>query len=352
MIINLSLLIIGGLLLVKGSEVFVDSSSSIAKKLGVSDFIIGLTLVALGTSIPELASSIIAAIQGYSGIIIGNIIGSNIANIGVILAITIIMKDTITKKDILKRDGYIMMGITLLFYLLALDGVLNWTDGVIFLAIYTAYLAFLIKSKNEMKSYHFKEFIEYFFKFEYLLTIKDEVFKGFIKKSNAKITKNKKKLIETFKESVVKDALMILISVIIVIIGANFFIKQAVYFSERLGIPTVIVGVTVIALGTSLPELSVSISAAKKGFGNMSVGNIIGSNVSNILLILGISSLITPVMIGTTTLSISTPFLVVLSVLLLLFMNTDEKLKKYEGIILLIAYLAFIVIITIAGLRQ
>ena len=289
MIINILIFIAGLILLVKGSDFFVKSAASIAEKLGVSEFVIGLTLVALGTSIPELASSVIASLKNQSGIVIGNVVGSNIANIGLIIGVAATIAVIKTKEDMLKRDGYIMLFAALLFYVFALNSNISKLESIIFIILYFAYILFLIELKPELgEKYHFNEFIKYFFKFQYIFTIKDRLMSK-ANKENKITRKQKTEIKQLFKEALIKDLLISAIAGAAVVFGAKYLVQEAVFFAKILNIPQTFIGISIIALGTSLPELSVSISAARKGYGNIAIGNVIGSNIANIFLVIGIS---------------------------------------------------------------
>jgi len=342
MFIELALFIIGLILLIKGSDYFVKSAAIIAKMLGVSEFMIGLTLVALGTSIPELASSVFASLKHESGIIIGNVIGSNIANIGLILGIASLIAVIKTNKEILKRDGYFMIFVSFLFFIFAIDKQISWYEGIFFLALYTAYIIFVFHMKTLFKGEdYFKSFIRYFISFGYLTIIKNSLIKGIKTKA-----KNKKKL-PFLNLTLAKEFLIVIISVTAVILGAKFLVDEAVFFANMFKIPSTLIGLSVIAIGTSLPELSVCIAAVKKGYGNIAVGNIIGSNIANILLILGVSSLISPISILKETLYYTIPFMIAISLFLLYAIRTAWKIKKYEGLALLLLYIAFIMFLFI-----
>ena len=338
-IVNLSLLLFGLIILVKGSDYFVKSASSIAKVLGVSDFVIGLTIVAIGTSIPELASSVAAAFKGSSGLIIGNVVGSNIANIGLIIGLASIVAVIKTDEEMLKRDGYIMILASVSFLVFIYDGTISMIEAVIFLLLYFAYIMFLlqIKSRYEVK-YHFREFIEYFLKFKYISGL------------YSKQSKDETSVERGDKKELSSKVLVLIISLTAVIIGARFLIESTIYFANLFDIPETLVGISLIAVGTSLPELSISLSAVKKGMGNIVVGNIIGSNIANIFLVLGVSGLILPVTILRSTVLIITPFLIFISVLLLVFIKSDWEVRRYEGIIFVLLYFAFIAIVFLLSL--
>ncbi len=345
--------IIGLVFLVAGAEYFIKAAASIAKKLGISGFIMGLTLVALGTSIPELASSVAAALKNASGIIIGNVIGSNIANIGLIVGIAAIITLIKTKKAMVWRDGLIMIFASGLFYIFMINGVLSRIEAGILLLLYVAYMAFLIEEQPEFEDYHFGHFLTYFFRFQYLVTIRSRIF-GSKKKDHRKKEKitpeQKRKEKELFKAGLIKDFLVLAISGVGVVLGANYLIEAAIFFANLFNIPQNIVGLSLIALGTSLPELMVTITAARKGYGNIAVGNIIGSNIANIFLVIGVSGLILPLQIIKSTIYYVAPFMIFMSILLLTFIRSKWRIRKIEGIIFLILYVIFMILLFVNGI--
>lgn len=344
--INVVLFVIGLVLLVKGSDFFVKSAASIAKKLGVSEFVIGLTLVAVGTSIPELVSSIIASIKQQSGIVIGNIVGSNIANIGLIIGLAATIRLIKTKQEMLKRDGYIMLFAAVLFCLFILDGSISRIEGGLLLLLYIAYSMFLFGTKSGLKGkYGFKEFISYFFKFRYLTGVGYRVASGL---SRRKDNKTKKKQVDI---RMIKDLLVLVISGSAIAFGANYFVSSAIFFANFFKIPPMIIGATIVSFGTTLPEFSVTVSASRRGYGNIAIGNVIGSNIANILLILGVSGLIFPLSVIKLTVVYAAPFLIFMSVLLLLFIRSNWEIRRLEGATFLGLYILFIVFLFLINLH-
>jgi cation:H+ antiporter len=338
MITNVLILLIGLILLVKGSDYFVKSASSIAKEIGVSEFVIGLTLVAVGTSIPELASSVAASLAHSSGIVIGNVIGSNIANIALIVGCATLLTVVKTDTEMLKRDGYIMMFAAVLFFIFAFDLQLSKIDAIILLLFYVAYIFFLFEDKTKYEGkFYFKEFVTYFFKFKYVKSINQRVKTGINKRSSGKRTSN---ILNS--SDLKKDILTLSLSGIAVIFGAKYFVEEAIFFAQIFQIPDTFIGVTLVAVGTSLPELMVTVSAARKGYGNIAIGNVIGSNITNIFLILGISSLIFPLEITQFSITFTIPFMIFISLILLWFISTHWEIRKKEGITLILLYALFL----------
>jgi len=341
LLINI-LIFIGALVaLILGSEYFVKSSASIAEKMGISEFVIGLTLVAIGTSVPELAASIIASLRGEAEIVVGNIVGSNIANIALIIGIAASIAAIKTEEKMLVRDGYIMMFATILFYAAMAFGAISRLTAGIFLILYLAYTIFLFESKHRDDDYHFRSFMRYFFRFRYIRTIHAYVLEEIRKAKN----KEQVHLVALYKAGVVKDLGIVLLSGIAIYGGAKFLIQEAVFFAEFFNVAKSAIGVSMVAFGTSVPELSVVLTAAKKGYGNIAVGNIIGSNIANILLIGGVASMITPIRIDTMTLLFTAPFMIITSLMLLFFIKSEWQIHRTEGLAFIATYAIFLAIL-------
>ena len=342
-ITNISLLILGIVLLAKGSDELVKSASRIAGKLGVSKFLIGLTLVAVGTSVPEIASAITSSLKGASRLVIGNLVGSNLANIGLSIGIAAAFIHSIrTNEEMLKRDGYIMILVSVLFYIFAFNRVVSPVEGLILLLIYFAYILFLLQARTELqKKLHFAEFLNYFFKFEYLATIRSHAVKAFDHKKPK--TFQEKEMTKLFIEGLVKDFLVVLISLAAVIIGARFLIDQALWIAHSLGLVETFIGLTILALSTTLPELAVSINAARKGYSDLLIGNIIGSNIANLALVFPIAAIINPVELHNFSVFYVIPGMLAFSLVFLFFLRNEWKINKIEGLSLLGAYALLIV---------
>ncbi|KKG15647.1 sodium:proton exchanger [Methanosarcina sp. 2.H.T.1A.6] len=344
---NFLVLLLGLVFLVKGSDYFVKAASTIAKKLGVSEFVIGLTLVAIGTSIPELASSIVASIQQASGIVIGNVVGSNIVNIGLIVGIAAFLSPMKTEVEMLKRDGYIMLFSAVLFFVFALNGELSIIESGIFVLLYIAYVFFLFEEGEIYggKPY-FKEFLKYFVKFKYINSAMQKINGTNHNKNsdsgNGNGNGNGNSRIEG---GFGKDIFTLVLSCAAIVIGAKYFVEESIFFAELLGVPDTIIGTTLVAVGTSLPELVVTVSAARKGYGSIALGNIIGSNITNVFLILGLSGLLYPIAVAEISLFFTTPVMIVISLILLVFISTGWEIKRWEGAVMMAFYAAFLVVL-------
>lgn len=295
--------IIGGfLLLTLGAEALVRGASAIALRLGVAPLVIGLTIVAFGTSAPELAVSLKSALSGKSGIALGNVIGSNIANIGLILAITALIRPIQVQSQMVRRDIPIMIVASLLFWGLLLDGGLSFWDGALLTTLLFSYLGFsYISSKNGGNS------------------------EG----------------IDGRPQHPLLSVILIIMGIAMLVGGGILFVDGAVELAKSLGIGEVIIGLTIVAIGTSMPELVTSVVAARKGESDIAIGNIVGSNLFNILGILGITALIHPIAAGGVQ-GLDLMVMLVLALLILPFAWSGFRIGRREGGILLAGYVSYI----------
>lgn len=310
------ILIIGFFLLIKGAEIFVDGASSIAKKIGIPSVIVGLTIVSLGTSAPELAVSLISSFNGNNGIAVGNVLGSNLFNTLVVLGGTAIVAPLIIKKSTIKRDYITTLLVTILtcFLIFGLvpksENMLSRISGIILLVVCIAYMFILVKAAKKD-------------------SVKDEENTSEIKMS--------------------KNILLSLIGVVGIVFGGNLVVDSATNIAYALGMSEKLVGLTIVAVGTSLPELVTSIVAALKGENDIALGNVLGSNIFNLVLILGASATISPITVsGVMLIDLIILIAVTLFIGALIFFNKkeDKRLGRLEGIILVgiyVAYLAYII---------
>lgn len=302
----IALSIIGGfLILTLGAEALVRGATTIALRLGITPLVIGLTIVAFGTSAPELAVSVKAALAGNSGISLGNVIGSNIVNIGLILGITALIRPIEVKSEMVKRDIPIMILASMLFWGLLLDGELSLIDGVILLSFMLGYLVF-----------------SYF---------------------SAKNTNDADgEVIEEGPKNPLLSLLFIAVGISMLVGGGILFVNGAVDLAKVFGVSEVIIGLTIVAIGTSMPELVTSVLAALKGQSDIAIGNIVGSNIFNILGILGVTAIVYPVS-GLGFQSLDFIVMLALAVIILPFAWTGLRIGRREGATLLIAYLGYLI---------
>ena len=299
----LAVLISGIVVLYFGAEWLVRGASKLASSLGVSPIVVGLTVVSLGTSAPELVVCVVAALQGNPGLAIGNVMGSNLANIGLILGLTSLVHPLGVNHRVVWREMPIMLLITFSIYPIAFDRVLSRMDGFILLVTLLAYLFWVFRSSHpvEIESSHVQR---------------------------------------DSKTSVVslKDIGQVALGSTFLVLGGYCIVTGAVEIASTLGVSEVIIGLTVVAIGTSLPELATSLVAAMRQEVDIAVGNIIGSNVFNLTAILGTTAVVRPIMIPETVLSRELAGVVFMSLLLLPILRSGWQIKRWEGALLLTAY--------------
>ncbi len=315
--INIILLIAGLAILIKGSDYFVESAAYIARHFGVSELIIGLTLVSMGTSLPELGASVYAAMRGSGGIAIGNVVGSNIANIALVLGAVLLLKEITVKKKMLSRDGLVMMAVSLVFimFIITDDSIARW-EGLALMIIFTFYIYYLYR-QNKVEKLTCEE-----------TDVCDQI--------------------EPKKSSLAKESVLLVMGCIGVIIGAQLLVDQAVIIASELNISQAVIGSTLIAFGTSVPELAVSLTAILRKHGDISIGNILGSNIFNILWVIGAAALIRPLGMGETggeiLININIPIMLIVAALLLIFMAIGRNLKRWQGGVFVAIYAIFLVL--------
>ncbi|MBR5507550.1 MAG: calcium/sodium antiporter [Clostridia bacterium] len=303
-VLQLVLLCVGFAMLVKGADWFVDGSSGIATKFGIPQLVIGLTIVAMGTSAPEAAVSITAAIKGNADITVGNIVGSNILNILIILGISSLITSVAVAKSTIRVEIPFMMVITLLLLVMGYNGTINLVEGIILLLLFVLYLAYL-----------------------FVLAKKDG--------GNE----------EDIKElSVTKALLWTVIGLFLIVYGSNVTVDAATKIAKVLGLSERFIGLTIVALGTSLPELFTSVSAARKGNADIAIGNIVGSNIFNILFVVGISASIISVPFAE-GFRFDTVVALVAALILWLCPMKDKKLKRWAGVLMLVSYAIYFALI-------
>ena len=356
MLLEILLFLLGLVFLVKGADLIVDAAARIAKFFGVSDFLVGLTIVAIGTSLPELAASLTAAAYGDTTLAVGNIIGSNIANIGLILGLSGAFAVIKIDKEIYHRDGFLLLLAVLLFYFFAFDGLITIWEGALFIWIFLAYLFYFITMKRKFKSeFHFGQYLSEFIgirKKPFISELEKSFYAGLDFYAYKEILKGlfyeMRKLMSTVENVVTEQAAVIrymakqvvffVIGIAGVLFGADLVVKSASTFP----IPSVVIGLVFISIGTSLPELAVAVMAIKKRYQNIMIGNVIGSNIANIFLVGGITAFVRPIVVPQSTILIHIPFLLALTWLFLVFSRNDYKLSRFEAITFLIMYIAFV----------
>ncbi|WP_373600868.1 calcium/sodium antiporter [Paraclostridium bifermentans] len=309
------ILIIGFILLIKGADIFVEGSSSIAKKFNVPPMIIGLTIVAMGTSAPEAAVSISSSLAGQNDMSIANVVGSNFFNILVVLGVSAIIAKLPVEENTIKKDTPFLIFISALLLVLGFNLNLSRLDGVIFLILFAVFLINMIKSNLNSRS--------------------NETSSG--ETAIAIEVSEEKEAV-----SLPKTLVLCLVGIVGIVFGGDLVVDSATSIATAFGMSANLVGLTIVAMGTSLPEFVTSVIAVKKGETEIAIGNVIGSNIFNILLVLGLAALIHPMTISFIAL-IDTMFMTAITVLLYIFMKKNNSLNRVHGIIFLVIYIAYMV---------
>lgn len=312
------LLAVGFAFLVKGADFFVDGSSSIAKKLKVPPIIIGLTIVAMGTSLPETAVSVTASLVQNNELAVSNVVGSNIFNLMFVIGVCSILTPIMVQKATVVRDIPLSLGCALFLLVLGISGLgdkagmtLGHADGVIFLIVFAGYIFTMVRSAMKARAAGQKIEIE-----------------------GVEECDNMKEL------SYGKSILFLIVGAAAIAFGGDLTVDTASRIAIELGMSQTLVGLTIVSIGTSLPELVTSVVAARKNEVDMAVGNAVGSNIFNILMVLGISSAISPVALIWENI-IDIVLLMVFSVMVWIFAGTRKKIERKEGIIMVVVYLVY-----------
>lgn len=307
-IVNILLLLAGFIFLIKGSDIFVDGASSIASILKIPAIVVGLTIVAFGTSTPEAAVSITSSLTGNNAMAVSNIVGSNIFNILIVIGICALLGDLLMERSVLNKDLPFLIGITLLLEALIFIGEnLTHLEGIVLLIILIVYLTHTVHVARQSAEAN---------------------------------------VVEKPKLTLQKSIIFIIIGLVGIVLGGDLVVDNASTIAMAFGMSETLVGLTIVAIGTSLPELVTSVTALKKGENQLVIGNVIGSNTFNILFILGASSAITNIPVDQSMLT-DIGFMIAVTILCFIFGKTQEKYDKKEGIILValfVIYMAFSII--------
>lgn len=315
------LLIVGFVLLIKGADLFVDGAAAIAKLLRVPGVIIGLTIVAMGTSAPEASVSITAGLAGSNAIAVSNVVGSNLFNMLVVAGMCAVIKPFNVDKDILKRDFPVNIIASVIVLLCALSGYLTRLNGIILLICMAAYIIFTVVSalKNRIEA-------------------DDDDEETFFNKIAAKMGNS------TGAKSILSIVFCI-IGIIAIIFGGDMVVDNASKIASAFGLSDTLIGLTIIAIGTSLPELVTSIAASRKGESGMAMGNVVGSNIFNLFFILGLSSAINPIPL--TSVADLSVLLVVTVLIFALCLTGKKRFNRIEGLSCVLIYAAYMIYIII-----
>ena len=315
MLVQVILIIVGFLFLIKGADILVDGSSSIAKKLRISEIVIGLTIVSIGTSMPELFVSTASAIQGSSDISIGNVIGSNICNLLLILGISSLIHPVKFQKETKFIENPMLIILTIIFFIMCnINQDISRIEGILLLVLFIAFLIYTVimgkKSKNE----------------------------GILEIS----------LEDAKKINVIKNTGLIILGIIGLKLGGDLVVENAKLIATSLNISEKIIGLTIVAIGTSLPELVTSVTAAIKGDSDIAIGNIVGSNIFNLLFIIGTSAVITPITYNISyNFDIAILFVAMILMCIFPFIKPKDEMSRSNGLIFTLLYIAYMIMLII-----
>ncbi|NDL56321.1 calcium/sodium antiporter [Phytoactinopolyspora sp. XMNu-373] len=315
------MLIAGFVLLVGGGESLVRGASSLARTIGMSSLVVGLTVVSFATSAPELAVSTGAALGGHPGLAVGNVVGSNIANILLVLGLSAVFVPLIVKSQIVRADIPVMVALSIGLLLLALDGHITRLDGTLLLAVVVIYVTITIVISRRRKL---------------PIPMRHGPHTGGSTQDAQAPTPQRR--------SVPRDLLLVLVGVGLLVAGAQLLVRGASEVAAALGVSDLIIGLTVVAIGTSLPELATSVIAVIRGERDLAVGNIVGSNVFNIGAVLGITAIVAPdgIEVASAAIRFDLPIMIAVALALLPVAFTGQAVARWEGVLFFILYAAYI----------
>lgn len=302
-----------------GGEALIRSSSRLAEGFSIPPLVIGLTVVALGTSMPELVVSLSAATSGNSQMALGSVVGSNIANIGLILGLAGLIRPLRVNDSLVKREIPIMVAISVFVFVVALDGSISRVEGVLLFCGYLVFTFFLYRAAANAKKREHTEVID-----------EVQAIEGDVR---------------TVRRG--RELLFTALSILILIVGAQFTVNGASGVARSLGISDLIIGLTLVALGTSLPEIATAVAATLRKHDDLAAGNAVGSNIANLLVILGLTAIILPVPVPASVLRVDMPVMLGFAVIILV-LSLNRRLPRWAAALLLAAYLVF-VLVTFVG---
>jgi cation:H+ antiporter len=301
-----------------GAEWLVRGAGRLARRFGVSALVVGLTVVAFGTSAPELVVSAFAAGRGQGDVAVGNVIGSNIFNILAILGVTALLFPIVVQRSLIVRELPIMLAATLLFPLLILDGRIDRVDALLLTAAFAVYLGAMIWLARRQPA---------------------------IDLAGAAFDRDLLASDDPTHARVLHSVGLILVGIIALVAGARLLVDSALVFARTAGVSELVIGLTIVAAGTSLPELATATVAALRRESDIAIGNVVGSNIFNVLAILGIAGFVQPLPIHPELIRFEVPVMVAASLLLLPLAFTGRRLDRWEGALLLLAYLVFLLLL-------
>ncbi len=338
MAINIVLLVLGVIIVLKGADWLTDGAVNIATRFGVSQMVIGLTIVAMGTSMPEFCVSMVSALKGTPDLAVGNVVGSNTLNTLLIVGCSALVAPIMVKRSSVKRDIPFAVVASLLMLLFCLDGAIGRVDAAVLFAGFCLFMFVTLKYAKTTDE-HAATVATSGAAMATAAAASTSVSEASTSQTSAPEASTSQSSASV--ASMLKAVVMLVVGLLCLIAGSNMFVDNASFVASSLGVSDAVIGLTIVAGGTSLPELATSMVSAKKGNSDIAIGNVIGSNVFNILMIIGITGLVKPMHIaGITTLDL---IMMLASMLLMwFFCRTTYKVKRWEGAVLTIVYLAYL----------
>lgn len=318
---NVLFFILGLILLIVGAELLVRGASRLAIAFGVTPLVVGLTVVALGTSSPEIAISSNAALTGQAGIVLGNVIGSNIFNVLAILGLSAIITPLIVSRQLIRLEVPLIIGYSVLILLFALDGQLGRFEGIFLLLSLIAYVTFTIRQSQQESEQLEAEYNDKFGR--------DEAQTG----------------------QILFNIGMAVVGLVLLVFGSNWLVDSAVFFAQLLGVSELIIGLTIISAGTSLPEVVTSVIAASRGARDIAVGNVVGSNIFNLMAVLGVASTVAPegIPVSSAVIGFDLPVMIAVSLVCLPIFFTGGIISRREGLFLMGYYITYTLYLILAA---
>ncbi len=298
----------GGLVLLTiAADVLVRGATNLALHFGISPLVVGLTVVAFGTSAPELVASVVASLEGSTDMALGNVVGSNISNIALVLGLAAVIRPIQVERQITRRDAPLALGVSILLVLFLLDGVLERWEGMILFAGIIGYVIWSVQSTHKGVDLEMREEVD----------------------------------VEQGEQPIWKGVVYVLVGLVGLAVGADWFVEGAKHIAHLLGVSEAVIGLTVMAIGTSLPEIATVVAASLRGMSDLITGNAIGSNIFNILSVLGAASLVVPLSMGNIT-YFDLGVFVGSALFVWLMMFTRQELSRWEGMLLILGYVIYV----------
>ncbi len=319
--LDIVILLVSVVLLAKSSDVFVDSAVRLARILRVKEYLVGLTIIAFGTSLPELITTLVSVINGVPAVGVGTVLGSNITNICLIIGLVVFLGELAISTGFKGRSIELLAGSSILLLFFSMDSVLSTAEGVVMLAVFGVYLWMLLKPALKKQEPSISEYVSEDWGIQSFFPVFP------IRKHDLEL---------------LKQVGLLLVSLAGILLFASLAVDNASLISKRFEIDSGIIGLTLLAVGTSLPELSVAFTSFKKGHTEIFFGNIVGANISNILMVFGLSSLLKPLVFSPLMVSQAIPLVLIVSMLLYVLVVGQKKIPRWQGAALLAIFVAFL----------